>query len=70
MVLEQFADLEACELAADVVLGLDRVQEPQGGDGLLDDGPEFEIINQVHVHLKLYNYNSIMDRRGSVISER
>lgn len=70
LVLEQFADLEACQLTADVILGFDCVEEPERGDGLFDDGPEFEVINQVHVHLKLYIYNSIINEGGGIILGR
>ena len=48
LVFEEFAYLKACEFAADVVLGFHSVQEAKGGDGLADDRPELEIVNEVH----------------------
>ena len=51
LVLEQFADFEARQLATDVVLGLDGVEESQRDDGLFDECAEFEVVDEVHAPL-------------------
>ena len=48
LIFEQFADFEACQFTANIVLWFDRVEKAQGCDGLVDDGPELEVVNQVH----------------------
>lgn len=51
LILEEFAYLEAGQLTADVVLVADRVEELEAGDGLLDDGPQLEVIDEVHKYI-------------------
>lgn len=51
LVLEQLADLEACQLAADVVLHLYQVQELQALGRLLYQDAQLVVIGRVHEKL-------------------
>ena len=48
LVLEEFADLKAGQLAADVVLDLHGVKKLEASDRLLNEGSQFKIVHQVH----------------------
>jgi len=45
---EQFAYLKSSQLAADVALGLHRVQKAQAHDGFVDYCAQLEVVHQVH----------------------
>lgn len=51
LIFEQFADLESSQLAADVVLRFDVIEELERLGGLLDQNTEFVVVRAVH---KLY----------------
>lgn len=51
LIFEQFADFESSQLAADVVLRFDVIEELERLGGLLDQNTEFVVVRAVH---KLY----------------
>ncbi len=51
LVLEQLADLEPSQLAADVVLHLDQVQELETLRRLLEQDPQLVVVGGVHRQL-------------------
>jgi hypothetical protein len=55
---EQLADLEPCQLATDVVLGLHGLEEFEACNRLLDDCAQLEIVYEVYCcHFRKYNFS-------------
>ena len=51
LVFKEFADFKASQLTTDIVLIFDGVKELEAGEGLLDDGSQLEVIDEVHKNI-------------------